>query len=897
MANISLYPPVLENTSPAFIVNNNDNSYCRIYFSLSKLSTYEGSIKSIHISVINQKTGQNVINKVDNPNKRRFRKTGIVIINKSPVPVANENNLYYVDILNEDIQGGWNAGTIYKIQLRLSSVIYVDSTTTTQSTWLKNNTNNFSEWTSYCITKATAKPRITIPILKGFDSEDESNKNNTTKVYNFSSSTTLEMNGTYRNEVDPAEVLYSYQFQLYAKDENTDDKLGKLFEDSQIIYAEQYSDQEQYFHYLFKRDLQSIFDENKDIVKKSFLLIFNYSTINGLTGSYSFDLNISQAKITNYEVYPYIIENFNNLPDENLDNIKDENGISIREKANKETSVSEEVEEGRIGLKLYSSNIDVKNTNFCLRRADSREDYKIWTDIKIIPCDNNKIYNLPVIFDNTIESGVWYKYGIQIINENGERSYFYINDTPVMREFNYSYLIGEGGKQLKLKYNNTMSSYQYNYSDTKTDTIGGKYPYITRNGNMKYRSFPINGLITFNMDETNLFTSDKEIYGDVIANNYKNWRKENNIDLYDFRREFDFREKVLEFLQDGKPKLFKSATEGNIIVRLMNVAAQPEQSLNRMIYSFTSNAFEIADNTMDNYLKYGFYSVGKYKDSFSATYTYLGQIDDIFYPNKTNKNNIITRIWEAYDNKIISKTEEESRVLNLSKIHHVKITFESKPFKIKNSSNKYLLGYNILYGDELISTNAKYTNIYQFEENIVFDKNSILLVQGSDEDDYNGKENETVHIIVDFLYDVSSDLYKAPEKIIDTEENGIGQIYGNYKSKIDKDGENTVIFPVDLYSEIKRKFAYTNGTRFRELKGLEWVCIEAEPNTVFYIKDTSDKEKFIINHTGILNLEGLGFITGLEYEGVMNPITKEIEAKRSHFLIDYMYYIEEGTYS
>ena len=118
-----------------------------------------------------------------------------------------------------------------------------------------------------------------------------------------------------------------------------------------------------------------------------------------------------------------------------------------------------------------------------------------------------------------------------------------------------------------------------------------------------------------------------------------------------------------------------------------------------------------------------------------------------------------------------------------------------------------------------------------------------------------------------------------------------------HKSKIDKDGENTVIFPVDLYSEIKRKFAYTNGTRFRELKGLEWVCIEAEPNTVFYIKDTSDKEKFIINYTGILNLEGLGFITGLEYEGVMNPITKKIEAKRSHFLIDYMYYIEEGTYS
>ena len=36
-----------------------------------------------------------------------------------------------------------------------------------------------------------------------------------------------------------------------------------------------------------------------------------------------------------------------------------------------------------------------------------------------------------------------------------------------------------------------------------------------------------------------------------------------------------FREKVEEFLNDGEPKLFKSPSEGNIIVSLMNVSLTP----------------------------------------------------------------------------------------------------------------------------------------------------------------------------------------------------------------------------------------------------------------------------------------------------------------------------------
>ena len=41
------------------------------------------------------------------------------------------------------------------------------------------------------------------------------------------------------------------------------------------------------------------------------------------------------------------------------------------------------------------------------------------------------------------------------------------------------------------------------------------------------------------------------------------------------------------------------------MVRLVDVNCTPNQSLDRMIYSLTTTANEIDDNTMKNYLKYG----------------------------------------------------------------------------------------------------------------------------------------------------------------------------------------------------------------------------------------------------------------------------------------------------
>jgi hypothetical protein len=52
-----------------------------------------------------------------------------------------------------------------------------------------------------------------------------------------------------------------------------------------------------------------------------------------------------------------------------------------------------------------------------------------------------------------------------------------------------------------VRFNPKVSSFKNVILESKTDTIGGKYPLFFRNGNVNYKEFSISGLITVNMDE------------------------------------------------------------------------------------------------------------------------------------------------------------------------------------------------------------------------------------------------------------------------------------------------------------------------------------------------------------------------------------------------------------
>lgn len=156
----------------------------------------------------------------------------------------------------------------------------------------------------------------------------------------------------------------------------------------------------------------------------------------------------------------------------------------------------------------------------------------------------------------------------------------------------------DGEKQLKIKFNPKVSSFKKTLMENKSDTIGSKYPFFFRNGRVEYKEFAINGLISYLMDENDLFTyiEEKPNKGtDGLIN-----KQNTDLTSSNFLYERDFKLKVLDWLNDGKPKLFRSAAEGNYLVRLMNVSLTPNDTLGRMLHSFSATAYEIGDISYDS---------------------------------------------------------------------------------------------------------------------------------------------------------------------------------------------------------------------------------------------------------------------------------------------------------
>ena len=89
-----------------------------------------------------------------------------------------------------------------------------------------------------------------------------------------------------------------------------------------------------------------------------------------------------------------------------------------------------------------------------------------------------------------------------------------------------------------------------------------------------------------------------------------------------------FKLKVLDWLTDGKPKLFRSPTEGNYIVRLLNVSLTPKTELGRMIHEFTCTAYEIADFNYDSLVDLGLLNIAHL--STTENQWYSQNIKDLF---------------------------------------------------------------------------------------------------------------------------------------------------------------------------------------------------------------------------------------------------------------------------
>ena len=838
MPSRTLLPPTIASSLPAFITTG--DSSIRIPISFSKFNNVS-EFTCAHISLVKKDTGMNVINTEDDESSGRYRATGIIL----NVPVlsntVNGDTTYYVEINASDLKSkyynteGGIPGWFYKVQVRLSATLY--DGISGQQAWLNANAGNFSEWSTVCIIKAIGNIKIA---ATSFDyTYDASNKNANAGKEIYGS--TLAFSGTYGCD-DVTESLAFYRIKIYDYPKISG---AKPLDDSGYIYNSATDINE--FNYTFKMATPSAETAH-------YLIEVEYNTLNGYNDEFDIDFTLSQIFLDPIGARVATIDN-------DLTGIFE--GISWREL---------EEDEGRIALKLYAADSSPYSGNLCVRRASSRDNFTKWEDVRIVTFKQQPINNSDIWYDYAIESGVWYKYGVQAINEKNERSE--MNQTAaIIRNFNYSFLLGQNDKQLKLQFDNTMGSFKRNIVESHTDTIGGKYTIFSRNAATDYKTFPINGLISFWMDENNTFTTKADVYGNAdVASMYSTYNAANNIVQYDFNYEREFRQKVSDFLHDGEIKIFKSPTEGNVLVRLSDISMTPNQSLDRMIYSFSANAYEIAENSVDNYKKYKFLVLKEVETDFSVSTLKIGQVIGEF--NITD--NIFDLIREKY-----TKTNVVGYDYAVGAIKNLRIQIDEQPMRIVNNSSNYILGHNLRLNGNLITLRND-LNVYEVDENVEFSTSNSLYLLG----DADGRVKK-INAVIDFLFDERVSVYE-PKKISSrATRSGIGQIYGVYDT-------NT-----SLYQIISNKYYYDWDKHYSRLSRITGIEIESDPGAVFQIQDETEQigEYHTINATGLLVLTDISNITQIRYIGTIDPETGEVDTtKKATVMLNYYYVVVSGGY-
>ena len=364
------------------------------------------------------------------------------------------------------------------------------------------------------------------------------------------------------SSLDPTEYLYSSQFIVY-------DHLNNEIEKSnEIIYNSYNNDSND-------KSLQNY--EIKSILRPGYeyFIVWKIRTNNGLEREIRRSLYSKEILEPDYNLIPYTVLNY-------------DNGLID------------------IGIKNYNKNgiIEDLNGNYILGdyqlfRASSVDNFNNWqfiTEFKNLTTSSLSYgNNLRVLIrDYNIKHGECYKYKLSQINRNeiansNPKEYMNLNSIgfnseTITADFDSMFLCDEN-KQLKIAFNPKMSTFKNIIMESKLDMIGSKYPYFFRNDDIYYKEFNLSGLISYLEDPDNLFD----------FNNYSNIQT-TNLTSSNIHKERLFKEEVLNWLNNGQTKLLKTPTEGNYFVRLMNVSLSPNDTLGRMLHTFTATGYEVEDN-------------------------------------------------------------------------------------------------------------------------------------------------------------------------------------------------------------------------------------------------------------------------------------------------------------
>lgn len=609
MYSSNIFPPIFNQAyMPAFLYTGS----CRIYFALSDYN----SINSLHhrtgqpsvidcvqISVRKQTTNQSALSQVNYP-------SGIKLTTLSIDENRQSDDKYYVEISSSDIQGGFVLDEYYKVQIRFTQAGASSPSATggnatgALDTWLSINNIYFSEWSRVVLIRGISLPYLT---LTGYN-------NLTTPIgLNYLD---LDINGQilFANNLQ-TERLKSYFIQLYDNEENLLQQSGEIFsQNNQINYSIKTElEPQSIYNVKFQIITENLYSWNEkqevtfytNTEEELPLNVQLRQVVNSNSGSIDIYLKSLQDSQLgqNYSQQGNIIIESNQVGDITEPNINNLARISVI------TDHHESI--------LYLSNSvstiqDLQyGTNIVIKRASSKDNFVTWEKIDSINILQTNVQDL-LWSDFTIEPGIWYKYHIIRYDIGGNRTASIKINTPVMIDSQDIFLDADG-KQLTICFNPDISSITIKKSEATVETIGSKYPFIRSNSNINYKTFSLSGLIScFSDVSRNLMQASKnKIYGNAKSL-YDTYNSQHNINLFnDVIYERMFRDQVVKFLQKNNVKLFRSITQGNMLIKLTNISLTPIQSLNRQIYSFSCTATEVAECNFQNYEKYNILSINK----------------------------------------------------------------------------------------------------------------------------------------------------------------------------------------------------------------------------------------------------------------------------------------------
>ena len=521
-----------------------------------------------------------------------------------------------------------------------------------------------------------------------------------------------------------------------------------------------------------------------------------------------------------------------------------------------------------------------------IKRSSNHTHYREWETVytkKVAgPIDMD-------IVDNTVCSTYWYRYSVQLENVKGALSPLYTTKKVIV-DF-HDAMISRGSRQFAVRFNYQISSFKPVVNRAKIDTLGGKYPKFAENAQMNYKQFNVTGLISAQADFTEIFLGKKDFFDDAELRTYDIYRRENDvIDDYDYLWEKEFREEAIKWLNDGKPKLYRSQTEGNMVVMITDVNLTPNKILSRRLWDFSAVIYEIGDGydmaTLDRLGIYDIHADGLGGDGSSwgdnsdrtevglETQSTIEKVGQQYFHNVINDSEhnfvtdvIQTEIQKRYDGIMTDK------ILSGFSIRNVKIFFHSKPhvytvdskgqlalakFRSEAVENNqaFVYGYRIKINesDDYVFVNSD--GYYQIPNDI-----TVTSLQFPDCEDR--EEQVTIEYIVCYHETVNRD---KVIRSMSVDKTIVGQLSGPFE-------------PYDyLTNNISKKYEYASKNVFTRVDALNGICVDVQPQAVVKVRYTDDLEyhDYVVGMGGVLHLLDDGFtVKDFCFAGIMMNVADE----------------------